>query len=98
MAIGAELIIRTGLLALLLYWSFLLVRPFISIMIWSVVLTVALYPIYVWLVSWLGGRRRLAAILLTLLSLLVVLGPATWLALSLIDGCECWPTGSTLPI
>jgi predicted PurR-regulated permease PerM len=86
MATGAELTIRLGLLALLLYWSFLLVRPFITIMIWSVVLTVALYPAYVWLVSGLGGRRRLAAILLTLLSLLVVLGPATWLALSLIDG------------
>ncbi len=86
MATGAELTIRLGLLARLLYWSFRLVRLFISIMIWSVVLTVALYPVYAWLVTLLGGRRHLAAILLTVLSLLVVLGPATWLVLSLIDG------------
>jgi predicted PurR-regulated permease PerM len=33
----------------------------------------------------LGGRRHLAAVLLTLLSLLIVIGPATWLALGLID-------------
>ena len=84
-ATWTDLALRLGLLALLLYWSFLLLRPFITIMIWSVVLTVALYPVYVWMVSRLGGRRRLAAVLLTLVNLLIVIGPATWLALSLID-------------
>jgi predicted PurR-regulated permease PerM len=80
-----ELIIRLGVLALLLYWSFTLVRPFITIAIWSVVLAVALYPIYEWIVRLLGGRRRLAAVLLSILSLLVVIGPAAWLVLGLID-------------
>src|SRR4051794_40110437 len=69
----------------LLYFSFLLVRPFISIATWSLVLTVALYPVYNLIVGMLGGRRRLAAALLTLLSLLIVIGPATWLVLGLID-------------
>jgi predicted PurR-regulated permease PerM len=80
-----ELTIRLGALGLLLYFSFLLVRPFITIMIWSVVLTVALYPMYDWMVDKLGGRRRLAAGLLTGLILLIVIGPATWLALGLIE-------------
>ena len=80
-----ELAIRLGVLALLLYWSFLLVQPFISIVIWSAVLTVALYPIFAWISFQLGGRRRLAAALTTILSLLVIIGPATWLALGLID-------------
>ena len=79
------LTIRLGVLGFLLYSSFLLVRPFISIAIWSVVLTVALYPAYAWMVSVLGGRRRFAAVLLTLVSLLIVVGPATWLVLGLID-------------
>ncbi len=85
-ATWVELAIRLGVLALLLYWSFLLIRPFITIMIWSVVLTVALYPAYDWMVARLGGRRRLAAVLLTILTLGVVIGPVTWLALSLVDG------------
>jgi predicted PurR-regulated permease PerM len=85
-ATWVDIAIRLGVLALLLYWSFLLVRPFITIMIWSIVLTVALHPVYDVMVSWLGGRRRLAAALLTLINLLIVIGPATWLALSLIDG------------
>ena len=84
-ATWVELTIRLGVLGFLLYSSFLLVRPFISIAIWSVVLTVALYPAYAWMVGLLGARRRLAAGLLTVVSLLIVIGPATWLMLGLID-------------
>ena len=80
-----QLTIRLGALGLLLYLSLMLIRPFISIIIWSVVLTVALYPMYDLMVARLGGRRRLAAALLTCLTLLIVIGPATWLALGLID-------------
>ena len=80
-----ELAIRLGVLALLLYWSFLLVEPFISIVIWSAVLAVALYPVFEWISFRLRGRRRLAAVLTTGLSLLIVIGPATWLALGLVD-------------
>jgi predicted PurR-regulated permease PerM len=80
-----ELVIRLAVLALLLYWSFVLVEPFVSIVIWSAVLAVALYPVFEWISFQLGGRRKLAATLTTILSLLVVIGPATWLALGLID-------------
>ena len=55
METGVELTIRLGVLGLLLFFSFLLVRPFISIAIWSVVLTVALYPVYSSIVDLLGG-------------------------------------------
>lgn len=78
--------IRLAALGLLLYWSLVLVHPFISIVIWSVVLAVTLYPLFDWMQLRLGGRRRLAAVLMTVLSLLVVIGPAIWLALGLIEG------------
>ena len=80
-----EVAIRLGALALLLYWSLLLISPFISIVIWSAVLSVALYPAFEWLSLRLGGRRRIAAALITILSLLVIVGPAAWLALGLVD-------------
>ena len=79
------IVVRLGVLALLLYWSWVLVRPFTSIVIWSVVLTVALYPVFEWTSFRLGGRRRLAAALTTILSLLIVIGPAMWLAIGLVD-------------
>jgi len=48
-------------------------------------LSVALYPAFEWISLRLGGRRRLAAALVTILSLLVIVGPASWLALGLVD-------------
>jgi predicted PurR-regulated permease PerM len=81
-----QLAIRLGLLAFLLYWSFILVRPFIPIFAWSVVLAVALYSAYNWLSVHLGDRPKLAAVIITVVNLAIVIGPATWLGLGLIEG------------
>ncbi len=51
----ADLGIRFALVALIVYWSFILLRPFIAILIWAAILSVALYPIYQWLKRILGG-------------------------------------------
>jgi predicted PurR-regulated permease PerM len=83
-----ELAIRLAALAGLLYFAFVLIFPFSSIVVWSAVLTVALYPAFDWLALRLGGRPRLAAVLITILSLLIVIGPATWLALDLIQSLQ----------
>jgi predicted PurR-regulated permease PerM len=84
-AVFLEAAIRLAALGFLLYVAFELVQPFITVAIWSVVLAVALYPAFAWVARLLGGRQRLAAALITLISLLVVIGPATWLAVGLID-------------
>jgi predicted PurR-regulated permease PerM len=79
------LAIRLVALGLLVYAALVLIRPFVTIILWSVILTVALYPLYEWITHRLGGRRRLAGAAITALNLLVVIGPATWLVLGLID-------------
>jgi predicted PurR-regulated permease PerM len=83
--LAVEPALRIAALALLLYACVILIRPFVSILVWSVVLTVALYPVFKRISFWLGGRPRLAAVLVTFLSLLVVIGPVAWLTLGLID-------------
>jgi len=40
-----DMAIRLALAALVVYWSFLLLRPFIAILIWAAILSVALYPV-----------------------------------------------------
>jgi hypothetical protein len=60
----------------------------LPIIVWSVVLAVALYPVFNWLAAVLGGRRKLAAALITILGLMVVIGPVTWLGLGLTDGVK----------
>ena len=83
-----KLAIHLGFIGFLAYWTFVLVGPFIPIVVWSVVLTVALYPVFDWLAAVLGGRRGLAATLITIFGLVVVIGPVTWLGLGLIDGLK----------
>ena len=83
-----KLAIHLGFIGFLAYWTFVLVGPFIPIIVWSVVLTVALYPVFYWLAAVLGGRRGLAATLITIFGLVVVIGPVTWLGLGLIDGLK----------
>src|SRR5258708_27828593 len=41
-----QLAIRLGLLAFLIYWTFVLIRPFVPILAWSIVLAVAFYPVF----------------------------------------------------
>src|ERR1700691_1675271 len=83
-----QLAIRLALLTFLLYWSFVLVRPFIPILAWSMVLTVALYPTYSWLSARLGDRPKLAAAIITVINLAVIIGPVAWIGFGLIDGLQ----------
>jgi predicted PurR-regulated permease PerM len=83
-----EMAIHVGFIGLLAYWCFLLVSPFLPIIVWSVVLTVALYPLYDWLAAVFRGQRKLAAASITIAGLLIVIGPVAWLGLGLVDGLE----------
>jgi predicted PurR-regulated permease PerM len=83
-----EPVLRITALGVLLYACVILLLPFISIIVWSIVLAVALYPAFKWISFWLGGRPRIAAALVTLLGLLLVIGPATWLILGLIESAR----------
>ena len=92
-----QLVIRLGLLAFLMFWTFLIIRPFVPILAWSIVLAVALYPVFILLSRLLGGRPKLAAAIITVINLGIVIGPATWLGLNAVDGLkavrrksECW--------
>jgi predicted PurR-regulated permease PerM len=87
-----ELALRLGALALILYWSLLLVRPFITIMVWSTILAVALYPTFNRTAAFVGGRRRFAAALVTMTCLLVVVAPAAWIVLGVLDGIQSLST------
>ncbi len=84
-AISLDWIIRLCAIGALAYWSIVLVQPFLTIAAWSVILTVALYPAYERLALTLGGRRRLTAALMTFVCLVIVIGPALWLILGIIN-------------
>jgi predicted PurR-regulated permease PerM len=84
-AIFIELSIRLFVIGFLAYWTFAIVAPFGAMIVWSVVLAVALYPPFSRLSALLGGRPVIAATLITLATLLLVIGPATWMGVGFID-------------
>ncbi|MEX2200496.1 MAG: AI-2E family transporter [Dongiaceae bacterium] len=88
-----DIAIRLGLLALFVYWSLTLIAPFVGVVIWAIILTVALYPFYAWLRARLGGRGWLAATLLTLVTLALVLGPVGALAVNFAESVQSFATG-----
>jgi predicted PurR-regulated permease PerM len=80
-----EAVVRVGLVLLLFLWCFNIIRPFITPVVWGVILAVAVFPAYRWLTAKLAGRGKLAAVILTLLGFSVVLVPAMLFAGSLIE-------------
>jgi len=83
---ATELAVRLVVVGLLAYWCFAIFRPFLMALVWGIVLGVALRPAYVPIERAVGGRRKLAAILLVVVCLGVVLVPTFMLSGSLIDG------------
>jgi predicted PurR-regulated permease PerM len=70
--------LQIGALLILLMMCFTIVRPFISIMVWALILAVAIYPLHVSMTARLGGREKASATLFVLIGLAIILVP-TWM-------------------
>jgi len=68
--------IQIAALVLLVAWCLLIVAPFISIVLWGMIIAVALYPIHVKLAEKLGGREKSSSTIFVLLGLSILLVPA----------------------
>ena len=80
-----DLMIRMGFIALFIWASLSMIAPLAGLMLWSVILTVAVYPVYAGLARRLGGRETLSAVLVTLIALAICLGPVGLLVGSAIE-------------
>lgn len=83
---AAETTIRIGVLLLVIAWCFQIVRPFITPILWGLIIAVAVGPPYRRLAAALGGRRRLAAVLFVLLAFVVFIIPAVQLSGTMVEG------------
>jgi predicted PurR-regulated permease PerM len=81
-----EVFIRLSLLAIMGISCFLLLRPFLNLIVAGIIIAVAIYPGCQMLTKVLRGRSKLAAVLCTVLLLVVILLPALLLAGTLAEG------------
>ncbi len=77
--------VRLSLLALLVFWCLKILGPFINPILGGIVIAIAVQAPYAKLTQVLGGRPRLAAVLLVLIALFVLIVPTIALGASLVD-------------
>ncbi len=81
-----EMVIRVGLVVGLMLWCYDIVKPFIGMIFWGVIIAVALNPVYERFHALLGGRRGLAVTLFTVAMLVLLIIPVVLLADTVVQG------------
>ena len=72
-------------LAILTIGCFLVLRPFLSALLWAAILCYSTWPLYISVKRICGGRQTLAAVLMTILVAAVLVGPVIIVGLSLAE-------------
>jgi predicted PurR-regulated permease PerM len=75
-------------LFVLLAGCLMVLRPFLSALLWAVVLCSSSWPVYRRLLHWLGNRRTLAALVMTLGMILIILLPFLIVGSTLADNVQ----------
>jgi predicted PurR-regulated permease PerM len=84
--IAIDLILKVGSLFLVVYLCIKILNPFLSMLVWGLVIAIILFPLFYKMSGWFGKRRKLASLILTLVLLSLIVLPSVWLVNQLIDG------------
>jgi predicted PurR-regulated permease PerM len=87
-----EAVIKMAVLGVLIIWAFQLIRPFITPVIWGIILAVAVEPMIAKLTEKLGGKRTLAATLFVLAIVAALIIPTILLLISSFDAIQALKT------
>lgn len=80
-----DIFIRAGLVLTLVLLCYHFFSPFLTMMLWALILAVSLYPLHQMLANRIGGRQGFAATLIILLGVGLIVAPTVWLASSFGD-------------
>lgn len=83
-----DVFIHVGMVLLLTAACFYILRPFLSIIAWGIIVAIAVYPIYRKLQVAFGGRAVLPAILVTIALLAILIIPVVLLTGTLVTSIE----------
>jgi predicted PurR-regulated permease PerM len=86
--VALEVSIYIGLAILLATGCLLILRPFIPLLTWGVIIAVAIYPVFRRLQKILGGGETLTGVVCTLLLLATLIVPTILLGKGLVDGIQ----------
>jgi predicted PurR-regulated permease PerM len=81
-------LIRAGLIFALAFLCYAVFAPFLTLMVWALILAVAMYPLHQSIARRLGGRQGLAATLIVILGATLIVIPTAVLMVSLGDSMQ----------
>jgi predicted PurR-regulated permease PerM len=85
---NVESLLKTGVLFLIIFISFLIFKPFLLVIIWAIIIAVAIYPVFLKVKLLFKGSAKIAASVLTTTLLLVLLVPTVLMAGGLIESLQ----------
>ncbi len=88
MNIAIDLILKVGTLFLILFLCFKILKPFLSILLWGLVISIILFPVFHKLYQWVGKRSKLASIVVMIVALSFLIFPSVWLVNQLVEGVK----------
>jgi len=80
-----DVLIQAGLILALVMLCYQVFAPFLTLMVWALILAVALYPMHQYLAAKIGGKQGLAATIVVLLGVTLIIVPTAVLMSSLGD-------------
>lgn len=80
-----DVLIRAGLIAILAVVCFRIFYPFGSLLVWSMILAITMYPLHLRLRKRLGNKDGLTATLIVLVAIIILTVPAYLLGVALVD-------------
>jgi predicted PurR-regulated permease PerM len=80
-----DVLIRAGLVFALAVLCYRVFAPFLTLMVWALILAIAIYPLHQPLARRVGGRQGLAATVIVLIASVVIVVPTALLMGSLAD-------------
>ncbi|MGO9242601.1 MAG: AI-2E family transporter [Bryobacteraceae bacterium] len=80
-----DVFVRAGLILVLVMLCYRVFSPFLTLMVWALILAVTIYPLHQWLASKIRGKQGLAATLLVIVGVALIVTPTAMLMSSLGD-------------
>ncbi len=83
-----EIIVKVVLLGVVLMWAFMILEPFIVLVVWAIIIAVTLSPFVEKLEKRFGGKRKVIIWSITLFSVFVLFVPTYMLSDSVIESAQ----------
>ena len=88
-----DVLIRAGLILAIVLLCYRIFSPFLTLMVWALILAVAIYPLHQSLARRMGEKQGLAATVISIIGAIVIVAPSAVLLSSLADSVQSFVQG-----